>query len=310
VVVQAANDIIDGAIKNGSLQGRITKPYHYFEDEAKNVVSDDNPTISYGQVYAGQIPWAIEGQIIKIAARLRAQFSVLIISPTKTQSHHLTMALKGKGFEKIEYADRRGVKEPTLLDGLKLLMTDDKDNLGWRIAAKILLEGKEFTTLLEKTALEGAKQIYELLDLEFKKKVKKMLVVLRKIANDKPIDEDGIGVLKSMDLDPFRIMRDILTEELDLESLRYGNPAVRKIPIKTTTIESSKGLSADYIFITHFDDQYFVKDKKKGLTDKDVCNFLVALTRARKKVFLISSRQAEPTFLRWIRKERIEPIVR
>jgi|HubBroStandDraft_6_1064221.scaffolds.fasta_scaffold03061_10 superfamily I DNA/RNA helicase len=310
VVVEAANDIIDGAIKNGSLQGRITKPYHYFEDEAKNVVSDDNPTISCGQVYAGQIPWAIGSQIVKIAARLRAQFSVLIISPTKTQSHHLTMALKGKGFERIEHADKRGVKEPTLLDGLKLLLTDDEDNLGWRIAAKCLLEEKEFTTLLEKTTLEGAKHICELLDLEFKKEIKKMLVVLRKIANDKPIDEDGIAVLKNMELDPFRIMRDILTEELDLESLRYGNPAVRKIPIKTTTIESSKGLSADYVFITHFDDQYFVKDKKKGLTDKDICNFLVALTRARKKVFLISSRKAEPTFLQWIKKERIEPIVR
>jgi hypothetical protein len=172
------------------------------------------------------------------------------------------------------------------------------------------LEEKEFTTLLEKTTLEGAKHICELLDLEFKKEIKKMLVVLRKIANDKPIDEDGIAVLKNMELDPFRIMRDILTEELDLESLRYGNPAVRKIPIKTTTIESSKGLSADYVFITHFDDQYFVKDKKKGLTDKDICNFLVALTRARKKVFLISSRKAEPTFLQWIKKERIEPIVR
>lgn len=309
VVVEAANDIIDGAIKNGSLQGRITKPYHYFEDEAKNVVSDEHPTISYGQVYATQIPWTIERQIIKIAARLRAQFSVLIISPIKTQSHHLTMALKDKGFQKIEYADRRGVKEPTLLDGLKLLLTDDKDNLGWRIAAKCLLEGKEFTRLLEQTAPEGAKHIYELLDPEFKKKVKEMLVVLRKIANGKSIDEDGIRVLKRMDLDPFKIMRDILTEELDLESLGYGNPAVRKIPIKTTTIESSKGLSADYIFITHFDEQYFVRDKKKGLTDKDICNFLVALTRTRKKVFLISSRKEEPTFLRWIKKERIEPIV-
>jgi superfamily I DNA/RNA helicase len=286
VVVEAANDIIERAIRNGSLQGRISKPYHYFEDEAKNAVSDENPTISYGQVFATQIPWAIERQIIKIAASLRAQFSVLIISPTKTQSHHLTFALKKKGFEKIEYADKRGVKDPTLLDGLKLLLTDYKNNLGWRIAAKCLLEGK------------------------FKRKVKDMLVVLKKIAKDKPIDEDGIRVLKTMDLDPFKAMRDILNEELDLESLGYGNPAVRKISIKTTTIESSKGLSSDYIFITHFDDQYFVRDKNKGLTDKDICNFLVALTRARKKVFLISSRKAEPTFLRWIKKERIEAIVR
>jgi hypothetical protein len=33
---------------------------------------------------------------------------------------------------------------------------------------------------------------------------------------------------------------------------------------------------------------------------------LVALTRAKRKVFLISSRKAEPKFLGWIKKERVD----
>ena len=44
--------------------------------------------------------------------------------------------------------------------------------------------------------------------------------------------------------------------------------AIRQIPITLTTIPRSKGLSADYVFITHFDDQYFLRDS--AVSDKDV----------------------------------------
>lgn len=304
VIVHAANDIIEAAVKSGCLKGRITKPYVYFDDEGKDVVSGENPTISYGQVFATQIPWAIEKQINKIAGDLRASFSVLIISPTNTQSRRLTTALKDKGFEKIEYMEKRGVKEPTLLEGLKLLLAEDESNLGWRIVVKFLLKERDFRSLLEESAQDKTKSIQELVSPDCKNQVKEMLGVLKKLRNSKPIDENSVKALTKMALDPYNIMRDILGEELDLESQRFGNRAVRKIPIKATTIESSKGLQADYVFITHFDDQYLIKNKQ-SLTDKEVCNFLVALTRARTKVFLISSRKSEPIFLKWIKRERI-----
>jgi superfamily I DNA and/or RNA helicase len=43
-----------------------------------------------------------------------------------------------------------------------------------------------------------------------------------------------------------------------------------------------------------------------GVGDKDVFNFLVALTRAKKKAFLISSKPAEPTLLGWIDADKLE----
>jgi hypothetical protein len=47
-------------------------------------------------------------------------------------------------------------------------------------------------------------------------------------------------------------------------------------------LQSSKGPAAEYVFITHFDDQYFIKDKNKtNISDQDICNFLVAITRDR-----------------------------
>jgi len=303
VIVGAANDIIEAAVKGGFLQGRIAKPYVYFDDEAKDKVSDRYPTISYGHLFAAQIPWFIRDQISKIALDLKSTFTVLIISPTKIQSRGLVTTLRDKGFEKIEYDEKRWAREPSLLDGLKILLADAKSNLGWRIVGKCLLEKKDFDSVLKETAKEKAKHVHELIGSECKLQVKELRAVLQQLKDDKPIDEDGIKAIKKLGLDPYKRMRDSLAEEFDLESQGFAEAAVRKIPIRATTIESSKGLSADYVFITHFDDQYLIK---QSLTDKVICNFLVALTRARNKVFLISSKQTEPTFLKWIKKERIK----
>ncbi len=80
--------------------------------------------------------------------------------------------------------------------------------------------------------------------------------------------------------------------------------AIRQIPITLTTITSSKGLSADYVFITHFDDQYFARDS--AVSDEDVYAFLVALTRAKKKSFLVSSKDETPLFLDWVDTSKID----
>ena len=84
-------------------------------------------------------------------------------------------------------------------------------------------------------------------------------------------------------------------------------PAIRNIPIKITTIPSSKGLAEDYVFISDFDDR-FLLEKDQKCSDQKIYDVLVALTRARRKVFLISSEAKEPKFLSWIAKERVEKL--
>jgi len=86
VLVETANDIIGNALKNGYLQGRITKPYRYFENREKDAVSASNPKIGYCQLKARQIPWFIGKQIENIAKQVRKAFSVLVISPFGKQS--------------------------------------------------------------------------------------------------------------------------------------------------------------------------------------------------------------------------------
>ncbi len=303
VVVDAANDVVAAAMKNNLLTGRIAKPYQYFDDEEKDKESLRFSSISYAQKFAAQIPWFIGSQLAEVAASIKGTFSVLIISPTKVQSRTVAKALKRKGFRNVEFVEKDEERDPTLLDGLRVLLKDEKSNLGWRIAADFLMKRPDFKATLERSNREDAPPFCDLVSSECKKHAKRMLAVLRKVRDDKPIGEDDIGLLEEIGIEPHKMTLDVLSDELNIGNQSVGNPGLRKLSIRATTIQGSKGLSADVVFITHFDDLYFLS--RPGTSDKDVCSFLVALTRARKKVFLISSQRKEPLFLKWISGDRI-----
>lgn len=305
VIVEAANDIIGSAEKSGFLVGRINKPYVYFEHQEKDKESKRYPKICYTQKFESQMPWFIEKEIAGMALDVKSHFSVLIISPYNKQSRKIAEGLKEKGLQNIEYASK-DKPEISFLDGIKLILEDKDNNLGWRIASEFLLDKTEFVNLLEKTVLYPDKNIHELIDSKYKTELLKILDVLNCVNDDKPVNNDEYHeVLKRIDFDHLGISKEYLKEEINSILHRIGNPAIRKIQIKASTIQSSKGLAADLVFITHFDDRYFVKNSDKTIiTDQDICNFLVALSRTKKKLYLISSLQEKPTFYKWINGDR------
>ena len=311
VIVNAANDVITSALGEGLLTGRINKPFNYFESQEKDCDSVANPKLIYVSLYPKIIPWFIQKQITKTAEELKKKFSVLVISPTRTQSAGIVHALRERGLQNIESAIKADPSKPTLLDGLKLLLENKKCNLGWRIVAQSILPDGDFRPLLEQTHVADPKPFCDIIARTHKREVGKMLRLLRAMRRG-----DGNGdnpdllsrLLKSIGADRDQMASDLLRDELGSDSTQRADAAIRKLPVKATTIQSSKGLAEDYVFITHFDDLYFIKDKDKAnITDHDVCSFLVALTRARKRVYLISSNpRATPTFLTWISPDRIE----
>lgn len=309
VTVEATNDIIKAATSTKLLDGRINKPYIYFDDKDKDKVSNQNPKVVYNQSYAKQIPWFIEKQIGEIANEIKSSFTVLIIAPTKMQTKILAESLKNKGFSNIDFVDKDDQKEPTLIDGLRLLQEDSKGNLGWRILAKFFLSQEDFEKLVKATTEKDAKPIYELVGKNVKDEINKILKTSKNILKNNAVNDiDLADLIIKTGHNSNGISKEFLKNKINNDSLRTGNPGLRKIPIKITTVQSSKGLAADYVFIVHFDDQYFIKDKDKAkISTQDVCNFLVALTRARRKVLLVSSdKNKEPTFLGWINKAHIE----
>lgn len=308
VIVEAVNDIIISAVKEGNFPDRVDKEYKYFNEEDKDRVCSLHPHIAYAQKYKNQLVPFIEKSISKIAECEKKSFSVLIISPIRTQIRDIACALKDKGFENVHYVAKKDDEEPTFLEGLKILSEKEGCNLGWRIICKKILNSEEFEIILKNTNANKEQNICELINSEKKKEVKKILKIFKAIQNDKDVDnQDLIELLDKANINPYEMAKEYLKEDFLFSARRFGNHGIRKIPINTTTIQSSKGLSADYVFITYFDDQYFIKNNTR-ITDKEICNFLVAITRAKKKVFLISSAEKEPTFLKWINTARIEKI--
>lgn len=311
VIVEAVNDIVSNASKNGAVKERISKKYEYFDHKEKDAESDKNSKIIYSQQFAKKIPWFIEKQLGEIANDVKGKFSVLIIAPSKTQCRLLAEGLKKKGFSNIDWNEKSDNREATLLDGLKILLEDENSNLGWRIVSRFYLSEKDFAAALNDSNAEKPKTFSEIIDSSKKKEVEGALKTLRLVKNGKKIKEEKLDeVLRKVGFNPYDIAKENLKEEIEAGLQRVGNPGLRKTQIKITTVESSKGLAADYVFITYFDDTYFIKDKDKTkISDKDICKFLVALTRARRKAFLISSNgKKKPTFLNWINSDKIETI--
>jgi superfamily I DNA/RNA helicase len=79
-----------------------------------------------------------------------------------------------------------------------------------------------------------------------------------------------------------------------------------------TSLISSKGLSAGYVFIVGFNDGHLPRDPK-AITDAEVCQFLVGLSRTRKECHLVSVGRLggdalkRSTFARWI-ADQTEPL--
>jgi superfamily I DNA/RNA helicase len=125
------------------------------------------------------------------------------------------------------------------------------------------------------------------------------------------LNNHGRRQIRKLGFDPLETTKGLLRDEILSSSRPVGEPSIRKISIRARTVERSKGLAEDYVFITHCDDRFLIKDTDKTkISDRDICKFIVSLTRARRKVFLISSDlKKEPTFLKWINKDRIDELV-
>ena len=281
VIVEATNNVISGAMRAGCLHGRIEKPFRYFDDPHKDRDSDRYPSLVYRQVYAKQIPWFIQERITKIAKEAREAFTVLVLSPTKTQCKHIFIALRDKGFQNIHYVKKQETAEPTLLEGLNLLLEDGTGNLGWRVIAKALLPATDFESRLAQSGNgDTPPRFFDIVPAALKKEVNPLLRVLRAARDGKNggNDERALSLLKKLGVDPIGLAMESLRDQLKLSAQRPADPGIRKIFTTVSTIPGSKGLAADYVFITHFDDRYLIKDDDKSrVTDQDVCSFLVAL---------------------------------
>lgn len=306
VIVDATNDIVQAAEAAGKLPGRISKQYLYFDEKRKDQESADNPYIVYKQEFDKAIPYFIDKQIQEIAKSARDKFGVLVIAPYRKQVARIVAGLTKKGFEHVEASRKQESDETALmLDGLKLLSDDPNSNLGWRLVCESLLNDEQFSALMNSIKLDEGTRVVDLVDADTRGKVEALLKIVEKIRDEKKPSREEIDQLcEYTDFRPHDLANEKLQQRFPKQVTR--KVVGRNIPVRVTTTRGSKGLAEQYVFITHCDDQYLVAaDDKTDVSADDICLFLVAMTRARRRVVLISTQHEEPTFVKWIRKERI-----
>jgi superfamily I DNA/RNA helicase len=207
-----------------------------------------------------------------------------------------------------------------LLDGYRYLLKDDRSRLGWRI----VIECDPFPEAAD-VLTEVARDETELVDLlpqNYREKhIANVQLVARLLDDGDSVGESEVESLVTALKLPFEEVRmrfnvqdaDESDPEEDAETagdLPTGEEAATPSIICTSLI-SSKGLSAGYVFIVGFNDGHLPRNPK-AITDAEVCQFLVGLSRTRKECHVVSvgrlggDQLNRSTFARWI-AEQLEP---
>ncbi len=310
VIIEAYNQLINKAQSEGFLQDRTPKDFKYFPSKEKDEISNKNNKIVVKiNVFQHVIAYNIDKELrMQFDPRSKVLPSVLIICPLRKQIEALEKELRIKGFKNIDASQKN--KYDPIIDGFNLLLKDSKCNLGWRIIFQAVCEKQQkedrFKLILDESISTETKFL-DLLEVNERKYIKKIIAVLRKINKNNPINDDELNIaFDCLGYNLNEIAKDKIKSELGQSSIQKH--IYKNTPIKIATILGSKGLTRDYTFLVNFDNKYLLEQngKKLSVTDGSICKFLVALTRAKTKTYIYTSENRYPTYLEWIGKEFIE----
>ncbi len=309
VIMRSFENITRQAKQLGYLKTRLEKPFRYFPNKDKDKLSHDNPKICVKtDVHQTMVAYTIESEMSKLYHPNDRHMSVLIICSLKKQIPKLANMLADKGFRNIHFRDD---KEPqVLMEGFALLLKDKESNLGWRIVSKYIMEKENKNSFEDVVGLsvdQGDTQFKDLLPKKVVKYIKSILAILRKVKNKKTVTYDEcVKLFECFDCDPASIA--IQKFRNDLADIGFRKEAYKDIPLKITTILGSKGLTSSYVFLVNFDDKYLLEKNGKIISDESICKFLVALTRAKRRVYVYSNGSKLPVYIDWIDKTNYEMI--
>jgi superfamily I DNA/RNA helicase len=281
VIVGAVNDVMLKVQKDKKLQGRIDKPYRYYEPVKGNdsrrypkielvETSTQRANANYFGRYIEECIQHISEQDFKLAAE-KNEPAVLVIgsNPYRRQvEEYLTETGLVTTDKKAELSDRERAFE--------ILVQNGKSNLGWRI---ILAEEDENIACeaVRATARNGL-QLFEAIAEPLRAAVLKE--AQEWMANRPPENENGAK-------------------------------AASTPKVKVTSFEGAKGLSAQYVFLIGLHSGEMPRNAG-NVQDIEICRFLVGMTRTKKKCsIVVTNRFGDRTkrrsdFLSWIKAERFE----
>jgi superfamily I DNA/RNA helicase len=283
VVVAAVNDVIVTASRLKKLVGRIAKPFRFFEPvKGKDSIRFPKIEIVSASVqrakanYFGQYLAQFIQALPEDELKLASEKhepAVLIIG-SKPYMPQVEDYLVGHGLLTVVADDDLSERERAL----EILRDNPHSNLGWRI----ILE--ELDVNIGRTAVKAADEMKTRLC-------------------DQIDEETRAAVL--LEANEFSNATEMKANETSSETATN--------PIKLTSYEGSKGLSAQYVFLLGLHEGDLPKNAAAP-RDIEICKFLVGLTRTKKKCTIMIAKNfaGQPkkpsSFLGWIKSSRFETV--
>lgn len=285
-IVNSTNAILKFVEENDGLQGRLPKRYECF------IELKDDENIKYPKITTAKctnVPTVIKfikNKISKISPdeiseswQKGKEYPTILIVGAKQYLNAIHKTLKNY-FVNIK-TKQSEKNEVTICDGYDFLFQDIKSNLGWRIIIDFLFTNKEVKNIVEKSNL--GTPIADLLSRDFISAQTKIINVISKF-NKKGQDINTLlGKLKS--LVGQTLFTEIKARYLDTKE-EEGEPDKTQPSILLTSFQGCKGISGGFVFIVGANNGVFPRGNT--ISDVEICQFIVALTRTRKKCYILS----------------------
>ena len=319
VIAEAIKKIVCIAKQNGYLSGRVDKPFKYFPPDKENDSKKHPRIISVNCTverkdchYAGKFI-AKETSEIPVSyireSKILHEPTVLVIGPRQFLEGVKIELNKKFGFVSDK---KRDDDEINILDGYRSLIKNPKSRLGWRILLfcdpcvnsekiikKAIFEDKELIDLI-------ASRKYASKHREISNLVNKIICGGELSINEQRTIETVAGLtLKEAKM---KLSKDKEEEAGALDQTQ--NNRVDSPDIICTSFEGSKGLAAQYVFIVGVNEKHF--PQKTPPSNRDIYRLIVALTRTRKRCYMIScnifaGKSLKPSLYKTWLREKLSP---
>jgi superfamily I DNA/RNA helicase len=311
VIIKYFHKLAESFNLNNPENDRIKKEYIcYLPDKKRD--SDINSKIHLIEnCPPGMIALKIKNELDNLTKNQKIK-NVLVIGEgqsCKSLLNTITQQLKNYGFRNIDsrYIENILPFKNEIIDAYKFINKDEDSLIGWRILSNPIDQGEKDNHIKNSKTLN---QIIEGTPSKLKVLNHKNICNLEKEIECWDIKENKKG-LSCEELESLGnteqgnlIRKKILINELKKDNLHLPRPLLN-LNITICNILNSKGLGADIVFLVGFD-QGKLPSKEK-VDDSEIYQMLVALTRAKKRIYLINTiRSKVSKFIDYIDKTDLD----
>jgi len=274
VIIKYFHNLVAAFNLNDPSKNRIQKEYIYYLPERQKDSETNKKIHLIANCPPGMIAFKIKSELEKLTALQKIK-QVLVIGEKRSCSvilDNIAVQLQNYGFKNVDLkkSDKDSNIDQNTIDAYKFIAKDNQSLVGWRILNN------------PTTKLEKATHI-------------KNSITLNAIINETP---SSLERIKDTDIDSLitkiekklinekAVRKGLLFKEIKSKNINLSRP-LSNLEITVCGILNSKGLGADIVFVVGFD-QGKLPLKTKA-EDSEVYQMLVALTRAKKRIYFIST---------------------